>query len=347
MEKEKNIKKILLGCSIAAVVILAVIFAVSFFGKGKSDIKDTDVVAVVNGDNITVKQAKFYIYMSQANYETYAVLSGQEIDWESEAEDEDGTMINAANVLREEAMQILYKQVLFMQKAKEWGLTLNDEEKAEVKEEVDKFYKESDDDLLDRLGADRELINSIYTDVKMYTKVCEKILEDKEITVTDEETHQGMFSMAIIDSSKTDSPEDTGKAMLDRIKAGESIKYVADVYGVELSVGNVGKNTFKNELGELCLSLKTGESGMVTVGDYTYVVFCENDDDKEATEIAKEQLIEEKEAAIIDEYFTELKKSATIDLKEDVLKKIKVKGNIITSEDVEKYTTSDAEPEDK
>ncbi len=349
MEKNTGIKneamwkKILMWVSIiaaATVVIILIVKTVGCEGEGKKPkYKDTDVVATVNGDKILVKDAKFYIYMSQANYETYAVLQGNEIDWSSEATEEDGTVVNAANVLREEAIQILYKQTLFMQQAKEWGITLNDEEKAEVEEEVQKFYTDSDDDLLDKLGADRQLIHDIYTDVKIYTKVCEKILSEKPVSVTDEEAHQGMFSMAIIDPETTDSPADTGQAILDRVKGGESISYVADKYGVEVSVGNVGKGTFDNELGELCLSLKTGESGMVTVGDYTYVVFCEKDDDKEATEIAKEQLIEEKEAIVIDEYFTELKKKAEIELREEVLNSIEVKGNIITKEDVEKLTT--------
>lgn len=337
-------KTILMWISIAAAAILVIVLIVKTVGDKEENnlkkYKDTDVVATVNGDKILVKNAKFYVYMSQANYETYAVLQGNEIDWTSEAPDEDGTVVNAANVLREEALQILYKQALFMQKAKEWNITLTEEEKKEVEAEVEKFYTDSDDDLLNKLGADRELIKQTYTEVKLYTKVCEKIMEDNPVSVTDEEAHQGMFSMAIIDPATTDSPEDTGKAILDRVQGGESIKYVADKYGVEVSVGNVGKDTFDNELGELCLSLKTGESGTVTVGDYTYVVFCENDDDKEATKIAKEQILEEKEAEVIEKYFKEYKGKAEIVLYEEVLHSIVVKDNIITKDDVEKYMTT-------
>ncbi len=336
-------KLILMWISVAAAVILVVLLVVKVVGGDKEKTKtykDTDVVATVNGDKILVRDAKFYVYMSQANYETYAVLQGNEIDWTSEATEDDGTVVNAANVLREEAIQILYKQTLFMQKAKEWNITLTDEEKKEVEAEVEKFYTDSDDDLLNKLGANRDLIKQTYTDVKIYTKVCEKIMKDNPVSVTDEEAHQGMFSMAIIDPATTDSPVDTGNAILERVQGGESIKYVADKFGVEVSVGNVGKDTFDNELGELCLSLKTGESGTVTVGDYTYVVFCENDDDKEATEIAKEQMLEEKEAEVIEKHFTEYKGAAEIVLYEEVLHSIVVKDNIITKDDVEKYMTT-------
>ena len=323
----------------ASVVLIA---AAIFSGCGKNAKEQTEITkdsiaAKVNDVEITLEEASFYAYMEQANYEAYYVASGVEIDWSYETTDDDGNTVTIEDLVKEESMEIIYRQILFEDLAEEYGITLDEEDLEGVATDVSDFFTDSDDELLEKIGASKELVEKVYKSVALYKKVCEKILSDNPISVSYDDAKQAYCIVAVIDSEIT-SQEATAKKIVERMEGGETITYQADVYGLETSEGNIGKGDMDNALEDLCLSLSTGEFGYCEVDGYYYVVYCTNDYDEEATEYVYEDMVSEAEAAVITSMYEELLKDATIKEYADVLATITFSESIFTLEDVTEDT---------
>lgn len=343
--KEKVTKKIL--TTLLAIAMICTMILMTGCRNTKDKITDKSIIAKIDGSEITLEEARFYMYLQQANYEAYYLSNGQEIDWSSEYKDDEGNTVSVQDEVKISCMDILYKQRLFAKKAAEWGINLDESDTEEVDKLVKEFMTDSDKDLLKKIGSNETIVRKMYEDVQLYSKVCDKLFEDNPITVTDEEAKQGLFTIAIIDSSSTDSPKETADAVLQRVKSGENITYVADKYALETSTGNVGKGDMNNELENVCLSLKKGESDIAIVDSYYYVVYCDKDYDEDATKIAKEQLTAEKKNDYIEEYYNNLKKDAQIELFEKVFDSVKFTDHLFTKDDMETTTETTTTGNDK
>ena len=301
---------------------------------------DSNVPAVIDGEEITKEEALFYACCQQANYEAYYLLSyQQELQWGNEADESGETM---EEKVKKETQEEIKRKVIFAHKAQEWQIKLTEEEEKEVGEKVEKFLKESDEKLLERSHANEELVKKIYTRNALYDKVYEKIEEQLEIEVSQEEVKQAKITAVELaaneDREKTkEQLEKDAAAILKMVKKGKTLKVAAEAYGYSVTTGNVGKGDMsQNELEQTCLAMKTGEYKILDYLEYVYVLYCDTDFDEEATKIAKEEMEQEKVEAGVTSQYEEWLKDKDVQWNQSSWEEIRFDTAIFTIEDVEK-----------
>lgn len=298
-----------------------------------------DILAVIDGEEITVEEGKFYAYCQQANYEAYYLAYyQQELDWGAQA-DESGETMEAK--VKKEVMEEIKRKVMFSHHAQEYDVKLTEKEEEEVAEKVDKFLKESDEKILEASGATKELVSKIYTRNALYEKVYDTMAEQFDIQITQSEAKQAKITAVELASTqeKEKSEEELEKdaqAILKMAKDGQTLSVAAKAYGYEATTGNVGKGDMNgNELEQTCLSMKTGEYKIFAYSEYVYVLYCDSDWDKEATGLAKEEMEKtriEEEAVKIYESWLE---SAQVEWNQSRFDEMKFDTAIFTMEDME------------
>ncbi len=336
--RRKNIA-LILSITMAASVIL------TGCGKSKDSEDETKVISYSNDTitatlgekNILLDEAKFYAYSQQASYEVYYLANNQTIDWTTKYKD-DETLQDA---VKDEAMSLIKKRIIFNNHASDYGIELSDDDKSTIEKQVKDFFDNSDEKIIKATEITKELLTRLYTENYIYNKVRDKLLEGKDVTVTDEEAKQTNITALQIYSDSTDDPEATAKTILKRVQDGEKLDEVSKKYGFNVSVGNVGLGDMDgNNLEKVCLELKTGEVAMVKIDGTHYIVYCNSDYDEEATKIAKDNKKTEKENAIIDEVYSGWEKDVEFNIKDDVWDTIKYDTAIFTTDNMESVTTS-------
>ncbi len=299
-----------------------------------------EIGAVVDGEEITAEEIDFYAYCQQANYEAYSLLSyRQELNW-GDAADESGETMEEK--VKKEIQREIERKVIFSHKAKEWNVTLTQKEEKEVEEKTEKFLKESDKKLLERSKADSELVKKIYTRNALYEKVYKKIGGQLGIKVTQEEAKQAKITAVELSSiqgrEKTkEQLEKDASAILKMAKRGKTLKIAAQAYGYSASTGNVGKGDMSgNELEQACLSMKTGEYKLLNYLEYVYVLYCDSDFDKEATELAKEEIKKQKTEAKVTKIYESWQGDIGVEWNQTCIDNVSFDKAIFTIEDVDK-----------
>lgn len=301
---------------------------------------DSNILAEIDGEEITKDEALFYAYCQQANYEAYSLLYyQQELQWSNEADETGETM---EEKVKKETQEEIKRKVIFSHKAKELQIKLTEEEEREVEEKVKKFLTESDEKLLERSNADEELVKKIYTRNALYEKVHEKVGSQLEIKISQEEAKQAKITAVELASSQErektkEQLEKDAQAILKMTKSGKTLKVAAEAYGYSVTTGNVGKGDMsQNELEQACLSMKTGEYKILDYLEYVYVLYCDTDFDEEATKLAKEEMEKEQTEAGVTKIYEEWLKNMEVQWNQNSWENIHFDKAIFTIDDVDK-----------
>ena len=165
----------------AAALVLAVLLSVMAFAgcEIKMENNDTDTVAAVfENEKIFMNEAKLYTYMSQRQMEyssQFMILyyyGGYDAFWEE---------YWGYNLTQ--SMQELYQTKLMARLAKEEGITLTDEEKAELARQTEKMKTDSETaKAIELAGATDELLDKFMEENAYATKYYLKMMEDVDRT---------------------------------------------------------------------------------------------------------------------------------------------------------------------
>lgn len=181
----KNIKKIL-------TVLLAVSVILSAFS---GCISKVDTVAEVNGEKITEEHYAFKYYLGSTIFQ---ILSNVGLESGTETADkyledteveEDKTAIE---VCKEEALNATVRLLAELEKAKEDGLKITDEDKENIKADDDYYIQmvggeEAFNEHISKLGITREDYDKMSENFVLSNK-----LQEKYVTVTDEEVEKAI-----------------------------------------------------------------------------------------------------------------------------------------------------------
>lgn len=289
----------------------------------------TTVVAEYNGQEIMLSEANFMAVMSQYSYEqTYYSYFGITDIWDTALSD-DMTMEES---VKADVMSALLQTALLCSVAEEYGVSLSEEDKAAVEEQIEYFLENAGSTLIERTGADEELLRTVYTNNALANRVWEYMTQDIDTTAEPEDYRQVKISYLLLvepsDSSSTDSDstEDTEdgeeeaeidydaliQEMYDRAVAGEAFSDLVTEYkeaGYSLSTNTVtmGEGEYDTTIGPTCWEMETGDYA-TEYHDSTgwYVLYCESDFDEDATQTAIEEELDSRRDTMFNEKYAEL-----------------------------------------
>ncbi|MBR2477164.1 MAG: peptidylprolyl isomerase [Clostridia bacterium] len=187
MSNYKSKKKIIIATVAILLVIAGVVTAVVMLGN-------KDVVATVNGEKITKEDYAMYLF----NFE-YSVISQVGISSQEEANafwtttEIEGK--SAGDIAKERAMEQAVNTTIICQKAKEMGISLTEEEKAQINQQIEMSItnmggREKFEEHLKDIGTDMDAYKKYIEYEALAGKFVETMAAMPEYTVTEDQARE-------------------------------------------------------------------------------------------------------------------------------------------------------------
>lgn len=290
-------------------LVASVIFAITILAGCGSDtpligwiigLKDSEVFKV---DKEICTKPEYMIQMLDTMVKYRVGLVG-EANWDSKVE-EDKTLEDFVKDKVKEDITIKYKMSAM---AKQNGVVLTDVEKSEIKDAAKKYFSSLTQKEKDFCGATQSDVEKLYQNYKLADKMYEKITEDVEASVSDEETRTIKLQYIRMDTDHTpvDKINDTLKEVRMIIHnnyqpfSREAKQYSEDTVFEK----NLYKAQAKEQYEKEAFNLSKGEvSEIINVDKNYYLVYCADDYLKKESAENKQKLIKDKKDAIFNEEY--------------------------------------------
>lgn len=311
-------------------------------GCGSKAVDNNEVVATVNGEDISYGVANFSARMDQASVEYYyesmmGTSVGTEM-WTSEV----GEGLTYEDSVKESIMESIQSLYLIRQHAEEYGVELTEEEQEAIEKAVAVF--EEDNALEDKeLISGEEVYVKEFLELMTFQKKMEEPMQDGyDANVSDEEAAQKKMSYVYFSFNTTDE-EGNSAEMTDDEKAELKTKaenfatalkndpaMTMDALSVEYEV-EVSTVTFDSELTAPNADLIAAADAFTAEGEVTDVIEAENGYyvgqltslfDEEATATEKASIIEERKNAQYTELLESWKEEAEVTVNDEVWEKV-------------------------
>lgn len=285
--------------------------------------KDDNVLFEYDGQKVTMDEAWVYAKTIQSQYEAWY---GSSV-WDYEVNDENGQKVTMEEVTKKDLINQI-KTVKYLSKAaKEQGITLTSDEETEIQTNAKDFMSSIAEADLKQTGITEETMIKVYEENKLASKYHDKIVEEANLTVSDEEarqfkTYNLLFETFEYDENGQKVEYSAKKKAQQKKKAEEALKriqngetnlaklakeYKADKSS-EYTCGD-DESTVK-EYRDAAKVLKKGEISGIVESEFGYhIIKMINPNDKEATEEKKSELLQEKQTEYFNEKYKEMTKS--------------------------------------
>lgn len=266
-------------------------------------------------ENISCKLPEIMVYLINTQNQ-YEQVYGEKI-WETSVGDitleENVKDIVLAKIARIKTLNLM---------AKENNVSLNDAEMNKVKVAADEYYDSLSKTERELLGVDKALITKLYKECAIADKVCEKILEDINPEVSDDEARivtvehifmktymlDGMGAKVAYTDAMKQKVYDEMRDVLEMAKSGEhSFKSLMDEYSeAELHTISFCKGEMEQAFEDKAFNMEKNEiSGIIEGEDGYYIIRCINTFNKDETDANKIKIIDKRrEEAFYQEYET-------------------------------------------
>lgn len=317
------------------VLALAGVLAVSSF-TGCGRLEDSEVVATVDGDDISAGLANFYARMTQAQYETwYAGYMGDNM-WASEAEEGKSYQ----DSVKDQIMEDLQNMYLMEDHMKDYDITISEEEEESIKEAARAFDEANGLEEKGKVSGSVDNVERLLELMTIRQKVGDAIRETADTEVSDEEAAQKAMeyvefsyyttdedgnSTPMTDEEKEALKEEAEKFAKGAKKAKDFAAYAADKeYEVREATFDAEETmSIPAELAKAADELEEGGVTDVVENDNgLYVAKVTSLFDEEATEAEKQNIISQRKQEKYDEIIEEWRNDAEITVVEKVWKKI-------------------------
>lgn len=326
---------------------------------------DTEAVAATVGDEeITLGVANFYARMTQGQYETYYAgmmgMTGEDM-WAQEIE-EDKTYEES---VKDSIMEDLQDMYIISQHAQEYEVSLSDDEKDAIREAAKEFDELNTAETKEYVSGYRKDIEKYLELATIRVKMEEKMKEGVDEEVSDDEAAQKAMKYVYFSYSSTDesgnavdlsedekaSLKTQAQELAERVAAGEDISAVAEEMGQtasDLTFDSESTGPDENLIAAVdafdtegaCTDPIESENG-IYVGQLTSLL------DREATDLEKTNIVEERKQEQYDSLLGEWRDATDIEVNKKVWNKVDFGSlgvTIITPEETETTDeTSDSE----
>ena len=326
--KSKKIATLL--CATAALMGMTI-------GGCGNTINDNAVFATLDDTTITMGVANFFAKYQQAVYDSYYLSYFGEDMWNNDLYGNGNTLTQD---VKEEVAENLQEMYLLKAYMEEYDISISEDEEAAIAKAADEFIASNSKEAIKQIGAEnKENVMEMLRLNTIQTKMHERIIQDADIEVTDEEAAQRTFSYLYIDSTgytdeesnRVEYTEDEKaglKAAAELVAAAEDFDTAVTDAGYTASTLSYGSAededaTLDKAVLEAADKLKEGEvSEVIETDSAYYVVRLDSEHDEKATAAKKEELISEKEEAYYDDVLAGWKEESSWEINEDEWAKV-------------------------
>lgn len=171
------------GKKFLAVFTAVSLAAMSLAGCGQLD--GSEVVATVNGTDISLGLVNLKAQIMAASYDTYmAGYYGADM-WDQEVGSTEGETM--ADNLRHSALEDIELQYLLEEHASEYDVTLSDAELAVIDSSTAEFLADNDADAIEILGAEETYVKEMFRLMAIEEKMGDAIRDTADTEVSEEE----------------------------------------------------------------------------------------------------------------------------------------------------------------
>lgn len=276
--------------------------------------------------------AKLRQYQTEKNYGSYF---GEDM-WSMEIED--GKTLEQS--VKEETVEQIKRVKVLNAHAEEMKVSLTAEEEKAAKENAKAVLNdETGKKLLEIKGVDEELLNTVYVENALASKVYDEIIGKVDTTVTDEQAKVTTVYKLVFATKKTDTngkevelsdaqkkkQKVRAKKAYRALRLGADMTALAQQYDIR-SIANesyaAGKSLGGEAFEKAVSKLKVGEDTGIIEDNEGYVIARLLDDmDEEKTEENKAVVLQERQAAAFDKQFAEWTKDTEADWSYDKVSK--------------------------
>ena len=309
----RNLKKLL------TILMMAVMLVCTACGGKKEAAVELPVVYSFGDNDITF--GEYYIYAKTVE-EDYSKDYGNGV-WNLELKVDD-TSKTVRDITIEDIVEDINRVKVLSSHAKDYSITLSDIESAEVENKSEAFFSGLTDKDKEDTEITKELVRQVMTENMLAAKVYDKVLDDYDFEISDEEARMITFYDMVFECYSME-PDGSVKEFNDEKKAlqleranealsslaedeGVTFKDITDKYHLQYSseytmskselIAEYGKSVAEN-----ILSLSDGEVSVVVETQYGYHIFkMIQSNNEELTKENKQQIIISKQK----EYFNGL-----------------------------------------
>lgn len=118
-----------------------------------------DTVAIHAGDiDVFLDEARYYAYVAQGTYETYYLTEGKELSWSKKTK----KGVTMEELVKSTVLDDICRRECIYSYCKEYNIDLSEEEQEKIKIDLDNYYKETDGELLSKIGISRERLKEVF-----------------------------------------------------------------------------------------------------------------------------------------------------------------------------------------
>lgn len=352
-----------LSAKLACAMLAITLGAASLTGCGQGKVIDgTAEAIIVNDESVNLGVANFLLRYQQAMMVSYYAMFGQDASgiWDTQAEE--GTY---GESFKQDMLESIQKMYLLKEHAKDYDVTLSEDEIAKADAAADEFIAANDESVLKSLGVTKEDISTVLQLYTYQNKMYDPMVADTDTNVSDDEAAQTTITYVrvSVQGTETDADgntieltdeekaakKDQAQQILEQILASEDaaeadVNAIAQGIDENLSASARSYGSDDTALDEVLKTAVTDlEDGEVNPevlegSDGYYVLRLDKAFDEEKTEQKKQEIINQRKQ----ERYNELLQGWLDEAKTSTTKawdEIEVK-------DAEAYTFKQAESED-
>lgn len=293
----------------ALLLTAAMLTGMTVSGCGNK-INDTATFATLDDTTITMGVANFCAKYEQAMYDSYYMAIFGENMWESDLYGNGNTMTQDVKDEIAEELQTLY---LLQAHMDEYDISVSEEEEAAILKAADDFIAANSKEAVKQIGAEnKDNVTELLRLRTIQNKMHNRMIEDADTEVTDEEAAQRSFSYVSVSTSGatdadgnqveyTEEEKADLKAAAQEVAEAEDFDAAAEAAGYTVSTASYGSAEDENATMDTAVleaadALKEGEvSDVIETDSAYYVVRLDSEHDEEATASKKEELISQKQ----------------------------------------------------
>lgn len=171
------------------VCCLVIALCFSMIGCGGNSSKEEvttssaeDTVAIHAGSvNVYLDEVRYYAYVAQGTYETYYLTEGKEIDWNEKTK----KGVTMETLVKSTVLDEICRRECLYSCQKEYNVELSEDEQKKIEIDVDNYYKETNGELLSKIGISRERLKEVFEKQTIAKKV-EDVMEYSDKNLADE-----------------------------------------------------------------------------------------------------------------------------------------------------------------
>ena len=183
MIKHKAVKTIVLS-----VLLIMSVFALGGCGKNKDE-ETGDTVFTFAKNPITLGEV--YIY-AETVIEDYEATYGKDV-WNMTVTLQDGSKENMEVITRKDIIDAIVRVKVLNAISKNYGIELTESEIAAEKNKADIFFNRLTDDQIEKTQITENLVENVYCENLLATRVYDKLVDDAGIEISDEEARETTF----------------------------------------------------------------------------------------------------------------------------------------------------------